>query len=1280
MATAPTSPSRGRSKPAGEVVEYAQYVEDQLRRTRSQVRWVDVTRGLLILATGGLIYLLLAALMDHLVPGGLGFWPRLLLCAAFLIGCLTYFILKVLPVLTRRINLVYAAHTIERSRPTLKNSLVNFLLLRGERSRIPGIVFQAIEQKAATDLSGVPVETAVDRSDVIRVGYVLMAVVAVFCVYTLVSPKSPVQSVGRVLFPWAGLAPATRVTISEIKPGHVTKFNGDYLNVSAVVQGVRTDEEVTVFFTTVDGQSVDRPVPMNLPKGTYRHQAELPPGEGGLQQTLEYYLAAGDAVSPRYKVLVISSPVIDVEGVDYDYPDYTGLENRSVAYRGDILAIEGTEVTIRAKANQPIASAYIDLGCDGKRDTQLEVNGDRAHGKFKLALNKDGKAEFDRYQLRFTNRGGEQDLHPIRHRIEVTADEPPQIAFTAPEKDDVSVPENGALNLAVRAKDPDFALREVIVSFQRDGAARDRQKLLDEVRLLDELHSGEYIGTQVLQIAKLGVKAGDTVIYWAEARDNRQPEANRARTVEHRLRITPPVSAKQQQEQLAEAQQQQQEAQQQDQQQKGQGQPGNQQQPGQQQPGADGPQAPPDAGQDAAGDKQPPGEGAEQQSQPVSQDSPGDAFDQILKHRQQQESEEGKDDSKPQDPMQQQQEQQQESGDQSKQGEKQGDQQAQAQQETGQGNQQGSAQPQAGNQGEAQQRQTGAPQAGGDKGQPDQQRGGQQKPKDAGEGGQQQPSDASQKPTPGGQGNQPQPKPAGGESQQPKDAAANQQQPKPGENQRPQDQGKQQPGGQGATKDPAASNDQATADRSATGEQQAPGGQGDPSQAKQPSAQQPGQQQAGKPMNDGQPGQQSPGEKEPMPGAGAQQQPGAGAQNQQTPQARDPNQKQPNPNAQGQGDKAQAPSGRQEQPKDPSQTPQQEKATGGEPNQAQGESGAGEPGKNNPSPSPQEASKPRDKQQGSQPGQPPQDKGESANSPGISQKESDSQGGEQGDRKGGGEEGGGQKANQPGTGGAGQNTASEQGASKSNEKGQGDTSGRAGTQAEASRPTGKSGDKQGAGTNSRQGDSQAGKGQPAPDGAGGEKSGRGAAGDTPGQGGASPPNGQQRGGAGQPPAEPGGDRESGDTRDGPGGAPGNDVRNPEPGAEPGADDPNLAFAEKATDLALEHLKDQLAKKQPDQDLLDRLGWSRADLEKFLARWEQMKQAAKAEGAEGDQARQKLKDALESLGLKPRTTAIQGREGGDDKLQNLREARRSAPPPEFAEQFRAYTEGTSKAKP
>ncbi|MFH1921674.1 MAG: hypothetical protein ABIP48_17555, partial [Planctomycetota bacterium] len=130
-------------------------------------------------------------------------------------------------------------------------------------------------------------------------------------------------------------------------------------------------------------------------------------------------------------------------------------------------------------------------------------------------------------------------------------------------------------------------------------------------------------------------------------------------------------------------------------------------------------------------------------------------------------------------------------------------------------------------------------------------------------------------------------------------------------------------------------------------------------------------------------------------------------------------------------------------------------------------------------------------------------------------------------------------------------------------------------------------------------------------------------------------------------------------------------------AEPGdyqPEDANLEFARKATNLALEHLEDELSKDQPDQKLLDRLGWTKDDLKRFYQQWDQMRREASGRNARSGSAREEIDKALDSLGLRPSGTELGGGRTKPDQSGNLKEGLRIDPPPEWAEAFRAYTTG------
>jgi hypothetical protein len=278
-------------------------------------------------------------------------------------------------------------------------------------------------------------------------------------------------------------------------------------------------------------------------------------------------------------------------------------------------------------------------------------------------------------------------------------------------------------------------------------------------------------------------------------------------------------------------------------------------------------------------------------------------------------------------------------------------------------------------------------------------------------------------------------------------------------------------------------------------------------------------------------------------------------------------------------------------------------------------------------------------------------------SPANTKRESDSEGGEDGDRSGGGKQGGGQKANKSGTGGAGQNTAADEGAGKSNEAGDGETSDRAGGDREADGQTGKSDSQSGQGSQTRPADGA------------NEKPGGSDAPQDPSQSPSNqPPSGQNNPGQGAA----GGENPSG----GQPGAQNQQEQKWQPGVEQ-ADKANLDYARKATDLALEHLKDQLRKEQPDQALLDRLGWTRDDLEKFVKRWESLRQGAQTSGDEASSAKRELDETLRSLGLRPKATTLKSNAARDDRAQGYQETRRTTPPDEYSESFKAYTQGTAR---
>jgi hypothetical protein len=1187
LPTPPPLPSAPVPPPLPESAE-RRLIDEQLDRTRTQVKLVDLLFGFLAIAVGSLAMALLVAVVDHWVFG-LSVGARLAVLA-ILVAWTGYCAWRwIAPTMARRINPLYAASAIERHQPSLKNSLINYLLVRSHPEEA-AVVRDALEQRAAADISAAPVEAAVDRTQVLRLGYALVAVVLAMAVYKIASPKDPFQTLARVLAPLSDIARPSRVVIRDVTPGHAEVFHGQQLDVSAVVEGLRSGEAPELLYSTADGQVVDGSIEMTS-EDRRRWQAVLPSDSRGAEQDFRYYLRAGDAISEEYRVQVSPAPSITVRSVHYEFPRYTRREPQTIADRGDLSAVEGTRVTLRAEANQPIQSAWIEfdpplvgLGERPKEDSStlkrlaMRSNDRSATVSFRLEWDAQaGTPKHRTYRVRFVTVEGNRNERPIVYSIDVHRDLTPEVEILDPRKNRVEVPEDGSREIVIRAIDPDYGVSLITLRAVSGGTDLQLQPLLND----PAGRTGQIVVKHNFVPRDHGLKAGDQVVYWARVEDNRAApgsetrEPNAARTANYHLVITRASS-----ESAASS-----------------GESREEESSSVEEKSSSG------EGEKSAGDMD--GEGA----------SGGE------KKGESGESGGGESDGQPGG-----------AGGESQEGDS-GDSQQEGPQQNGgaSGGQNGNSQASEGGKGSS------TPGASGQK----PASGAGQGASSAGEGS----SDPNSRGAPGAKSN--------GQSKSPS----------------PNGGAQDEPGGEGGEGQQPLSTD-GTQDREVFERLQdylKEKEQGQGKSTSEGASQEPG----GTPAGEGAKANQTPADtgnqgasKGPQVGESPQ---GAGQPDQST-SAEQPDQKHGESEGQnsgaGQGGSPKGPAETKKEQADPNQQPGGKKPPPGQGDS--GESGAGaRPEEPRGSPESQESNRDRGKN-GEGNDQESRDSG--ASSPSTSKRQSDSQGSQEGNRSGGGKQGGGQGAKQPGNDSPGSSSAADEGAGAAGESGAGETSDQPGSQQLADRPTGNpSQDTPGEGSGMKQG----GEPQQTPSSQNSQ----------PGAGPQQPPN---PGATPSPTSAQRGNRDgAGEHTFGPepqGGIPDQtqpQIQTPPPPVPEDAQ-VNLDYARKATDLALETLRDQ--KSKPDAELLEKLGWTPEDLHRFLTRWEAMQQAAAQEGPAGDEARQTLHDTLESLGLRPTGAGHgRGRTSADDQRGLRDSGHRTAPPPEYQKLFEAYLKGAGRAK-
>src|SRR5690242_8498373 len=101
------------AQPYGKLLDYEQFIEHQLRRTRSRIKMTDLLTAGVTLVAAAVAALFVEVVLDHLI--GLPLVVRRLILWSGLLGGGAFAALRIARPLARRVNAFYAARTIEEA-------------------------------------------------------------------------------------------------------------------------------------------------------------------------------------------------------------------------------------------------------------------------------------------------------------------------------------------------------------------------------------------------------------------------------------------------------------------------------------------------------------------------------------------------------------------------------------------------------------------------------------------------------------------------------------------------------------------------------------------------------------------------------------------------------------------------------------------------------------------------------------------------------------------------------------------------------------------------------------------------------------------------------------------------------------------------------------------------------------------------------------------------------------------------------------------------------------
>ncbi len=306
---------------------------------------------------------------------------------------------------------------------------------------------------------------------------------------------------------------------SQLITGSLTVFPGDV--------SVRRGGAVSIEAQTSES-TIDKPVLYSSDCDTNwssESMISLAPGRFrydlfDLQDTVRYYVRAGDEISSIFQIIPLDAPVLRSIRLTYRYPESLGMSKKSTSGSGDIYGPAGTKVVVTAEFSDALSAGSIQIDESPARpvrqvrDSLLVAD---------IEIKEDGF-----YRLLVSGANGIES-EQLEYFIRVLPDEPPVITLRRPGRDGrVTMLEEVTIEAGVFE---DFELQKFDAVYAVNNGSPQRVNLLPQARRVktdddESSQRNEFMASTILYLESFKVSPGDFISYYIEAADRSQNEAS----------------------------------------------------------------------------------------------------------------------------------------------------------------------------------------------------------------------------------------------------------------------------------------------------------------------------------------------------------------------------------------------------------------------------------------------------------------------------------------------------------------------------------------------------------------------------------------------------------------------------------------------------------------------------------------------------------------------------------------------------------------------------------
>ncbi len=530
-------------------------VDQAIAAAAGKVRANDLLTGAAVVAVLAVGYVTVMMILDRWLV--LPMWVRQLGFGGFLASLAAVGYFAVVRPLRRRVNPRYIARQVEQTIPDAKNVLINWVDLHDRE--LPGSVRAAVAAKAADELADADVDTATGSRRLVWLGAALGVLVLVLGgLFLLVKGSQFSSLVSRAVNPFANTSIASRTRIDLLEPagGNAIVTDGEQLNVAISIGGRLPDAA---------GPEKPRLLVRHNPDSTGHDEFPLVRGDGSrdfslmvprsvIQNGFWYRVAAGDGLTPEYRVDVRTRPTVTGFRAEYEYPAYLKWP-ADVGTDARVRGPRGAAVSLTVTTNREVTGGSIIVTTPGRSEAiRGEVTGEKRDAlRFPLKLVESGT-----YRVQFQPTGAEGVALSGEYPLDVEIDQAPRITIDSPKEEEITLPAGERLAVDATIQDDhgivSAALRFKLIKLNgRDEPTIPARKYRDGkpfLRAKDGTHETEvpdYKDSVRLDALTddtgkpLSLEVGDVLEFWVEATDNcTEPTANVGASAKKKVRIAPP--------------------------------------------------------------------------------------------------------------------------------------------------------------------------------------------------------------------------------------------------------------------------------------------------------------------------------------------------------------------------------------------------------------------------------------------------------------------------------------------------------------------------------------------------------------------------------------------------------------------------------------------------------------------------------------------------------------------------------------------------------------------